>query len=387
MHFFLFAGETDGTKKIIIMSWIKSQMSLPVALGVLFVGLPYSICIVCQWFYGWPHKPGYKKYTEALKPRRIYYLTKALLDNVRYLQYWTLYLQMQSWYKNDENWKQCKKGIVFGRRGNELDLYHPPNMNKSEDVPAPLVVFLYGGAWGSGERSIYCLLAKQMAEELNATVICPDYSTYPKGNVLGMVQDIADCLVWARENGHKFNFDKDSIVLTGHSAGAHLCALTLLFLIDTREELFIETKKLQDVALSIKGVIGLSGVYNIVDHYEFEQKRAVEYVSSMHKAMNGVENFPYYSPTHVLKQVAQDKLSRMPPFALLHGTSDIIVPVESSTQFSELLTSSSVKASLYLLPGVNHVDIVTDLMLPNRHFYHPVFSCIKQEFRKLLGVS
>ena len=77
----------------------------------------------------------------------------------------------------------------------------------------------------------------------------------------------------------------------------------------------------------------------------------------------------------------------MPPFALLHGTSDIIVPVESSTKFSELLTSSSVKASLYLLPGVNHVDIVTDLMLSNRHFYHPVFSCIKQEFRKLLGVS
>jgi len=74
------------------------------------------------------------------------------------------------------------KGIVFGRRSNKLDLYHPPN--KSEDVPAPLVVFLYGGAWGSGERSIYCLLAKQMAEELNATVICPDYSTYPKARAL-----------------------------------------------------------------------------------------------------------------------------------------------------------------------------------------------------------
>lgn len=55
---------------------------------------------------------------------------------------------------------------------------------------------------------------------------------------------------------------------------------------------------------------GLSGVYNIPDHYEHEQKRAVEYVSTMHKAMSGVENFPYYSPTHVLKEVSQDKLSR-----------------------------------------------------------------------------
>lgn len=55
---------------------------------------------------------------------------------------------------------------------------------------------------------------------------------------------------------------------------------------------------------------GLSGVYNIMDHYEHEQKRAVEYVSTMHKAMNGTKNFPYYSPTHSLKQLSQDKLSR-----------------------------------------------------------------------------
>lgn len=72
------------------------------------------------------------------------------------------------------------KGITFGRRSNRLDLYHPPNVGKTGDVIAPLVVFIYGGAWGSGERSMYCLLAKQMAEELNAAVICPDYCIYPK---------------------------------------------------------------------------------------------------------------------------------------------------------------------------------------------------------------
>lgn len=60
----------------------------------------------------------------------------------------------------------------------------------------------------------------------------------------------------------------------------------------------------------IFSLIGLSGVYNIMDHYEHEQKRAVEYVSTMHKAMNGMENFPYYSPTHSLQQLSQDKLSQ-----------------------------------------------------------------------------
>ncbi|KAM6930512.1 uncharacterized protein FYW49_002490 isoform 1-T1 [Xenentodon cancila] len=369
------------------MSWMKYHMLLPVSVGVLFVGLPYSICLVAQWIYGWPTKPGYKKYIEALKPRRIYCLTIATLDLLKYMQYGWLYLQMKSWYKNKANFKHYKKGIVFGRRGNKMDLYHPPNMGNSPDEQAPLVVFIYGGAWGSGERSTYCLLARQMAEELNAAVICPDYSIYPKGNVLGMVQDIVDGLIWAQENGEEFSFDKDNIVLIGHSAGAHLCALTVLFLTDAREELFIESKRLQDITPSIKGVIGLSGVYNITDHYEHEKKRAIEFVSTMHKAMNGEENFPYYSPTHLLQQLRQDELDRVPPFILLHGTRDMVVPVESSTKFSELLTSGSVKVSLYLLPGVSHTEIVTDLMLPNRRHYHTIYGCIKQGFRKLLGAS
>lgn len=364
-----------------IRSSLKPHMCLPVAAGILLVGLPYSISLAAQWLYGWPNKPGYKKYTEALKPRRIYCLAKAVLETFKYLQYGKLYFRWKSWYKDDENRKHYEKGISFGRRSNKLDLYYSPKMGNTR---APLVVFIYGGAWGSGERAIYCLLARQMAEELNATVVCPDYSTYPEGNVLGMVQDIADCLIWAKESAQKFSFDQDNIVLIGHSAGAHLCTLVSLFLIDTREELFIEARKQQDITRAIKGVIGLSGVYNIVDHYEHEQKRAVEYISTMHKAMNGVHNFPYYSPTHILHKFSQDKLQRVPPFVLLHGTNDIIVPVDSSSKFSELLSSLSVKVSLYLLPRVDHTEMVTDLMAPDRVHYHAIYSCIKQEYTKLL---
>lgn len=76
---------------------------------------------------------------------------------------------------------------------------------------------------------------------------------------------------------------------------------------------------------------------------------------------------------------------RVPPFTLLHGTSDAIVPVESSIRLSELLTSLSITVSLYLLPGIDHIEIVTDLMASDRRYYHLVFSCIKLEHRKLLA--
>lgn len=76
---------------------------------------------------------------------------------------------------------------------------------------------------------------------------------------------------------------------------------------------------------------------------------------------------------------------RVPPFTLLHGTGDAVVPVESSVRLSELLTSLSITVSLYLLPGVNHIEIVTDLMAPDRRYYQLVYSCIKLEHTKLLG--
>lgn len=50
-------------------SGMKLHMSLPMAVGVMLVGLPYSMSLAIQWLYGWPDKPGYKKYIEAMKPR------------------------------------------------------------------------------------------------------------------------------------------------------------------------------------------------------------------------------------------------------------------------------------------------------------------------------
>ncbi|KAF4074338.1 hypothetical protein AMELA_G00238360 [Ameiurus melas] len=323
---------------------------------------------------------------EALKPRRIYRMTRAVLEMMKYLQYSKLYFQWKLWYRKN-NSKQFVKGIPFGHRGNKLDLYLSPRLDQSDTELIPVVVFVYGGAWGSGERSMYCLLALQMAKELNASVICPDYSTYPKGNVLNMVQDISDSLMWVRENGHSFYLDKDNIVLIGHSAGAHLCALTTLFLLDGVESLFIKPLKQKEMIDSIKGVIGLSGVYDIMDHYEHEKTRAVEYISSMHKAMDGIENFEYYSPTARLRKLKKDQLERVPPVGLIHGTTDIIVPAESSVRLCELLTSLSVTVTLYLVPNINHTEVVTDLMVPGRRFYHTVFGCIKQEYQKFIRPS
>ncbi|RXM93361.1 WD repeat and FYVE domain-containing protein 3 [Acipenser ruthenus] len=133
----------------------------------------------------------------------------------------------------------------------------------------------------------------------------------------------------------------------------------------------------------IDPIAGLSGVYHIMNHYQYETWRGVEYVSTMHKAMGGIENFEHYSPTLFVKTLTEDKLAKLPPFTLIHGTKDTIVPVESTLQFSEALTAAAVKASLFLLPHVGHTELVTDLMGSNRRYYHTILGCIKQGINKV----
>lgn len=61
---------------------------------------------------------------------------------------------------------------------------------------------------------------------------------------------------------------QDNIILIGHSAGAHLCAITTLFLVNNVEELFIETNKQRGLVAAIKGIIGKSHVSCVIIVYD-----------------------------------------------------------------------------------------------------------------------
>jgi len=76
------------------------------------------------------------------------------------------------------------QNVAYGSNGNCLDIYFPVEDAAKKDALSkphrPVVIFIYGGSWGSGDKSMYGLLASQLADSLSAVVICPNYSIYPK---------------------------------------------------------------------------------------------------------------------------------------------------------------------------------------------------------------
>ncbi len=131
-----------------------------------------------------------------------------------------------------------------------LDVYTPKG---KKDFPT--VLFVHGGSWKSGDKNLYEVLGKSLANDGIGCVIC-NYRLSPAVKHPGHIEDIAKAFAWTAENIAKYGGKKDQLFLCGHSAGGHLVAL-----LATDPQYLKAEKHAPD---EIKGVAAFSGVYQIV---------------------------------------------------------------------------------------------------------------------------
>lgn len=102
-----------------------------------------------------------------------------------------------------------------------LDLWVPAGAKT-----APLVLFVHGGGWqrGSKETAVgRALPAHLMAQGYAFASI--DYRLVPAATVEQQAADVAAALAHVLKRADALGIDRSRVVLTGHSAGAHLVAL------------------------------------------------------------------------------------------------------------------------------------------------------------------
>lgn len=191
------------------------------------LAIPYTVAIVSNILNGWPQTKN--KYRRALGPRKVlglnYVILQMLRDKARFLP---LYLKWKKFYRNADP-KRVYKNLAFGRNDCTMDMYLPSD--RDPNLRLPVVIFLFGGSWSSGDKNMYGLLCSQIVASTGAIAICPNYSTYPKGYVDDMIQDVVDCISWVLDSIEEYGGDKNKIILVGHSAGAHLGAMAILELL------------------------------------------------------------------------------------------------------------------------------------------------------------
>jgi acetyl esterase/lipase len=131
----------------------------------------------------------------------------------------------------------------------KLDLYLP---KCQKDFP--VLFFVHGGSWRSGDKRIYGPIGSVFAENGIGAVII-SYRLSPKVQHPAHIQDVARAFAWTCANIGKYGGRADQIFVSGHSAGGHLAALL------ATDETYLQAEKLSFA--NIKAAIPLSGVYVI----------------------------------------------------------------------------------------------------------------------------
>jgi acetyl esterase/lipase len=131
-----------------------------------------------------------------------------------------------------------------------LDVYTPKG---KKDFP--VVLFVHGGSWRSGNKNLYAALGQSLAADGIGCVIC-NYRLSPAVQHPAHVEDVAKAFAWTAENIAKYGGKKEQLFLCGHSAGGHLVSLLVT------DPQYLKAEK--HLPTEVKGVASFSGVYEIV---------------------------------------------------------------------------------------------------------------------------
>lgn len=233
------------------------------------------------------------------------------------------------------------RDIAFGANPRQkLDVYKPNYSPNSTAAPKPVVVFFYGGAWESGDKSSYLFAAEALTSR-GYVVVIPNYRLYPEVIFPTYMEDAALAVKWTIDNISQHEGDPANVFVMGHSAGAQLAALVAY-----------DGKYLGQLGIDrrrIKGVISLAGPLDFLPLTE----------------ANLFLIFP--EPVRAASQPINFIDGKESPSLLLHGEADTRVGIHNSRNLAARITARGGVVETTYYPEMGHVGILLALAAPLRN--------------------
>lgn len=155
-------------------------------------------------------------------------------SNINYARYLDVALEMRSYYielsktagEPDPLFSVDNFDITVNKdnqRNIPVRLYTPTENPHGEIYP--LVLFVHGGGWVSGNLDTHDVLVRALSLHLNAVVLAVDYRLAPEVDAIQQNSDVKDAFLWLYDNAAKLKGDKTKIVGIGDSAGGALISI------------------------------------------------------------------------------------------------------------------------------------------------------------------
>lgn len=237
--------------------------------------------------------------------------------------------------------------VEYGKAGEvslKLDLYRPPAKQRG---PYPVVAYVHGGGWIGGSKAP-CPCVNLITNGF--AVASVEYRLSTVAPFPAQIEDCKAAIRWLRANAKKHELDPERIGAAGASAGGHLVAL-----LGTSGD-----------AKDLEGDAGNAGVSSrvcaVCDYFgptDLLQWDGHGSVISATAADSLITTF-LGGPISQRKDVAvrANPITYVtpddPPFLILHGDKDNIVPIGQSRILDAALRKAGVPTRLHVVEGAGH---------------------------------
>jgi len=228
-----------------------------------------------------------------------------------------------------------------GGRNNLLDIWRRPDL--PEGHRAPVLIQVPGGGWSINDKrgQAYPLMSRMV--ELGWICVSINYSRSPANAWPAHIIDVKRAIAWVRANIADYGGDPDFIAITGGAAGGHLSALAAL----TPGEL---QPGFEDADTTVAAAVPHYGVYDLTN------------AAAMHGLMMPLlEQFVMQGRLEDNREVFESASPALrahrdaPPFFILHGKSDSVVPRAQADGFRNALTAAGAPTVAYAeIPNAHH---------------------------------
>ena len=222
---------------------------------------------------------------------------------------------------------------------------------------APVMVYIHGGAWLIGDKRQQ---GKPMMYELVArgwVCVAINYRLSPRATWPEHIVDAKRAVAWVKKHIAEYGGDPSFVAVSGGSAGGHLCALLALSAGDRAFQPGFE-----ELDTSVQACVPFYGVMDLTGSPEGSARFGPGLLKMLEKKVMKTresehpEVFRDASPTCRVHAGA-------PPFFVLQGVNDTLVPVETARIFVDRLRTVSRQPVAYAeLPLAQHAfDVLASL--------------------------
>jgi arylformamidase len=227
----------------------------------------------------------------------------------------------------------------LGAASPALDVYTKANLKN-----APVLVYVHGGGWQIGDKSRVNAKPKYFNRQ-GFVFVSINYRLFPDVNVEDQLQDVDNALRWVARNISKYGGDPKNISLMGHSAGAHLVAMTGVRPLASTRELIANGALRAIISNDTRG-------YDVA---RIAQASRSGKLPKLYASVFGQDpaRWDALSP---IKQIKRGK--PLPPFLILYsGQGDDAVRRSFAVEFAEGLRQAGGTADLFDGSTLSHAAI------------------------------